>query len=155
VVGKGNSELEDILAGITGPQQRTLVEESNPAGGFYFRSDHFNFAKAGVPSLYAKGGDDLVEGGSEAGKAAGARYTADRYHKPGDEFDPNWNLAGVLQDLETLYAVGREVAAGDTWPEWYEGNPFRATREESLAGAGASDEASDGADEAVTGDDAG
>ncbi|WP_460812994.1 M28 family metallopeptidase [Luteimonas pelagia] len=154
VVGKGSSELEDILAGITGPQQRTLVEESNPAGGFYFRSDHFNFAKAGVPSLYAKGGDDLVEGGSEAGKAAGARYTADRYHKPGDEFDPDWNLAGVLQDLETLYAVGREIAEGDSWPEWYEGNPFRATREESLAGKPESEDA-DEADASANGADAG
>jgi Zn-dependent M28 family amino/carboxypeptidase len=147
VVGKGNSELEDILTGIAATQQRTLVEESNPAGGFYFRSDHFNFAKAGVPALYAKGGDDLVEGGREAGKAAGEDYTANRYHKPADEFDPNWNLAGVLQDLETLYAVGRQLVDGDSWPNWYEGNPFRAEREASMqpaAAQGAADGDSDG-----------
>jgi Zn-dependent M28 family amino/carboxypeptidase len=136
VVGKGSSELEDILTGIAATQQRVLVEESNPAGGFYFRSDHFNFAKAGVPALYAKGGDTLVEGGIDAGKAAGEDYTTNRYHKPADEFDPNWNLAGVIQDLETLYAVGRQLVDGDSWPNWYEGNPFRAEREASMQRAG-------------------
>ena len=137
VVGKGNSELEDILATFTGPQQRTLVAETNPAGGFYFRSDHFNFAKAGVPALYAKGGDDLVSGGRAAGEAAGKAYTADRYHKPADEFDPGWNFDGVLQDLEALYGVGRTLADGDRWPQWSEGNPFRAAREASRAAGGA------------------
>jgi Zn-dependent M28 family amino/carboxypeptidase len=132
VVGKGNSELEDILATFTGPQQRTQVPESNTAGGFYFRSDHFNYAKAGVPALYAKGGDDLVEGGREAGNAAAQAYTAERYHKPADEFDASWNLDGVLQDLEALYGVGRTLADSDRWPQWYEGNPFRAAREQML-----------------------
>lgn len=133
VVGKGNSELEDILKTYTDQQQRTQVMETNPAGGFYFRSDHFNYAKAGVPALYAKGGDDLVEGGRAAGEAAGKAYTADRYHKPADEFDPNWNLDGVIQDLEALYGVGRTLADSDRWPNWYEGNPFRAAREQMLA----------------------
>ena len=137
VVGKGSSELEDILATVTTEQQRTLVEESNPAGGYYFRSDHFNFAKAGVPALYAEGGEDLVEGGSEAGKAASEDYTAKRYHKPDDEFSADWDLGGVFQDLEALYAVGREIAGSGDWPEWREGNPFRAAREASLADAGA------------------
>ncbi|HST43659.1 MAG TPA: M28 family metallopeptidase [Luteimonas sp.] len=133
VVGKGNSELEDILATFTGPQQRTLVAETNPAGGFYFRSDHFNFAKAGVPALYAKGGDDLVSGGRAAGEAAGKAYTTDRYHKPADEFDAGWDFAGVLQDLDALYGVGRTLADGDRWPQWNAGNPFRAAREASLS----------------------
>ena len=137
VVGKGSSELEDILATVADEQQRTLVEESNPAGGYYFRSDHFNFAKAGVPALYAEGGEDLVEGGAEAGKAAGEDYTAKRYHKPDDEFSEDWDLTGVIQDLEALYAVGREIAGSGDWPEWREGNPFRAAREASLADAGA------------------
>src|SRR5690606_26579704 len=70
VVGKGSSQLEDVLKTYTDAQQRTQVLEGNPAGGFYFRSDHFNYAKAGVPALYAKGGDDLVQGG----KAAGAEH---------------------------------------------------------------------------------
>jgi Zn-dependent M28 family amino/carboxypeptidase len=133
VVGKGNSELEDILKTFTDEQQRTHVTETNTAGGFYFRSDHFNYAKAGVPALYAKGGDDLVEGGRAAGEAAGKAYTADRYHKPADEFDPAWNLDGVMQDLAALYGVGRTLADGDRWPNWYEGNPFRAAREKMMA----------------------
>jgi Zn-dependent M28 family amino/carboxypeptidase len=137
VVGKGNSELEDILKTFTDQQQRTQVSETNTAGGFYFRSDHFNYAKAGVPALYAKGGDDLVEGGRAAGEAAGKAYTADRYHKPADEFDPGWNFDGVMQDLQALYGVGRTLADGDRWPNWYEGNPFRAAREQMMTGEGA------------------
>jgi len=134
VVGKGNSELEDVLETYTDEQQRTQIAETNTAGGYYFRSDHFNYAKAGVPALYAKGGDDLVDGGRAAGEAAGQAYTADRYHKPGDEYDANWKLDGVLQDLQALYGVGRVLADGDRWPNWHEGNPFRAAREKMMAG---------------------
>ncbi len=137
VTGKGNSELEDILKTFADGQGRTLVEEGNPAGGFYFRSDHFNFVKAGVPALYAKGGNDLVDGGAEAGKRATDDY-ATRYHQPSDEYNPDWNLAGVVLDLEALYGVGRTLADGDQWPTWYEGNPFKAVREQSRAEAGGS-----------------
>ena len=131
VVGLGSSEMEDLLKAEADKQDRVLRAEATPESGFYFRSDHFNFAKAGVPALYAEGGEDLVEGGTAAGRAAAQEYTDLRYHKPADEFDPAWNLEGVLQDLEALYAVGRELADGDGWPNWYEGNPFRAAREAS------------------------
>jgi len=134
VVGKGNSELEDILAPIAQAQGRTLVEESNPAAGFYFRSDHFNFAKAGVPALYAEGGGDLVEGGTEAGDAAARDYTALRYHKPDDEYDPaTWKLDGAIEDIQALYSVGETLTNGDAWPNWYPGNPFRAARDAMMA----------------------
>jgi len=132
VTGKGNSELEDILKGYADKQQRTLVEEGNPAGGFYFRSDHFNFAKAGVPALYAKGGSDLVEGGVDAGKAAGDEY-AKRYHQPGDEIHDGWKYDGIVEDLGLLYDVGHELADGSAWPNWYEGNPFKAARDAQRA----------------------
>ncbi|MGJ4729446.1 M28 family metallopeptidase [Luteimonas sp. SDU101] len=132
VTGKGNSELEDILLTHAGAQQRTLVEEGNPAGGFYFRSDHFNFAKAGVPALYAKGGSDLLEGGSDAGKAAGEEY-ARRYHQPSDEVHEGWRFDGIAEDLELLHAVGQELAGGTSWPNWYEGNPFKAARDAQRA----------------------
>ncbi|MGJ4803464.1 M28 family metallopeptidase [Luteimonas sp. SDU82] len=132
VTGKGNSELEDILFTHAGAQQRTLVEEGNPAGGFYFRSDHFNFAKAGVPALYAKGGSDLLEGGSDAGKAAGEEY-ARRYHQPSDEVHEGWRFDGIAEDLELLHAVGQELAGGTSWPNWYEGNPFKAARDAQRA----------------------
>ncbi len=134
VVGMGNSELEDLLKPIAGKQGRTLVEESNPAGGYYFRSDHFNFAKAGVPALYTDGGTDLIEGGTAAGEAAGKDYNENRYHKPGDEYDPKtWKFDGTMEDLTAVYDVGAALANGDTWPNWYAGNPFRAAREAMMA----------------------
>jgi Zn-dependent M28 family amino/carboxypeptidase len=100
--------------------------------GFYFRSDHFNFAKAGVPALYADGGEDLVEGGLEAGKKAAEDY-AKHYHSPSDQFYPeSWKLDGTVQDLEVLYGVGKEIAGGDRWPNWYPGNPFKAARDKMM-----------------------
>ena len=128
VTGKGNSELEDMLKVYAEQQGRVLTEEGNPAGGYYFRSDHFNFAKAGVPALYAKGGNDLLEGGVEAGKAASEEY-AKRYHQASDEMHEGWKLDGVVQDLQALYGVGKDLAVQDKWPNWYEGNPFKAARD--------------------------
>lgn len=132
VIGIGSSELEDILRPIAEAQGRVLQPESAPQNGFYFRSDHFNFAKAGVPSLYAKGGVDHFEKGEEFGKQLAADYTANRYHKPGDEFDPNWDLAGVKEDLDALFAVGQQIVTSDIWPNWYATSAFKATREASL-----------------------
>jgi len=129
VIGMGSSQLEDILKPIAEKQGRTLHAEATPEDGFYFRSDHFNFAKAGVPALYAKGGDDLIEGGIEAGQKAQVDYRDHRYHKPADEYDPTWKLDGVIQDLEALYGVGRELAGSEQWPTWYEGNAFGAAQE--------------------------
>jgi Zn-dependent M28 family amino/carboxypeptidase len=133
VIGFGSSELEDILRPIAEAQGRVLQPESAPQNGYYFRSDHFNFAKAGVPSLYAKGGVDHVERGEEYGKAQAADYTANRYHKPSDEFDPNWDMSGVVEDLQALKQVGAEIVGSDRWPAWYPSSAFRAAREASLA----------------------
>jgi Zn-dependent M28 family amino/carboxypeptidase len=135
VVGFGSSQLEDILRPIAQQQGRSLHAEATPEDGFYFRSDHFNFARAGVPSLYAKGGDDLIEGGTAAGRLAQVDYRDNRYHKPSDEFDPTWKLEGVIQDLEALYGVGRVLADGTQWPAWYDGNAFR-TAQQQLRAAG-------------------
>ena len=130
VVGKGNSELEDVLAEVIGKQGRAANGETNTAAGYYFRSDHFNFAKAGVPALYVDSGVDLVDGGKAAGDAAGDDYTKNRYHKPGDEYDAaSWKLDGIVQDLETVYEVGTVLANGGKWPNWYAGNPFKAARD--------------------------
>jgi len=133
VVGKGNSELEDILKSVTDEQGRTLEEESTPQSGFYFRSDHFNFAKAGVPALYTESGEDLVNGGKAAGEAASKDYNTNRYHKPADQFDASWKLDGVVEDLQALYGVGRVLVDGDRWPNWYPGNAFRAARDKMMA----------------------
>ena len=130
VVGTGSSQLEALLKAVLDKQQRRIVGEANTAAGYYFRSDHFNFAKAGVPALYIDSGTDLVEGGPAAGDAAGKDYTDNRYHKPGDQYDAaTWKLDGIVQDLQTVYSVGETLAAGGQWPNWNEGNPFKAARD--------------------------
>lgn len=142
VTGFGSSELEDILKPLAANQGRTLHGETSVQSGFYFRSDHFNFAKAGVPALYADGGEDLRDGGVEAGRKAAEAYGRDRYHGPKDEFDPaTWKLDGTVEDLQLLYGVGKELAGGDRWPNWYEGNPFKAARDAMMKGKGAAPEA--------------
>ena len=131
VVGKGSSQLEDVLMTVLDTQQRKAVGESNTAAGYYFRSDHFNFAKAGVPALYIDSGTDLLEGGQAAGDAAGEDYTKNRYHKPGDQYDAaTWKLDGIVQDVETAYSVGEVLANGGQWPNWNAGNPFMAARDQ-------------------------
>lgn len=132
VNGFGSSQLEDLLKPIAAAQGRVLHAEDAPQSGFYFRSDHFNFAKAGVPALYIDGGEDLVDGGIEAGRRAAADY-AKRYHTPADEYDPaTWKLDGVMDDLQAVYGVGKELAAGDSWPNWYPDNPFKAARDKMM-----------------------
>ncbi|MDR1075537.1 MAG: M28 family peptidase [Xanthomonadaceae bacterium] len=135
VVGLGSSELEDLLNPLVEAQGRMVHGEDAPQNGIFFRSDHFSFAKAGVPALYAGSGSDLVEGGREAGKRA-SEEAARHYHQPSDEFDPAiWKLDGILEDLQLLYGVGKELAAGSGWPNWYEGNEFKAARDRSRAAA--------------------
>jgi Zn-dependent M28 family amino/carboxypeptidase len=133
VVGLGNSEIEDILKPIAAKQNRELKAENAPEKGMFFRSDHFSFAKAGVPALYAKGGIDSVEKGPEYGKAIVDEYTAEHYHKAADNFDPNWDLRGVVQDLNALYEVGAVLARGEQWPNYREGNAFKKARDASRA----------------------
>ena len=130
VVGKGSSQLEDLLKPLLDAQKRKPVGETNTAAGYYFRSDHFNFAKAGVPSLYLDSGTDLLEGGQAAGDAAGKDYTDNRYHKAGDHFDAaTWKLDGIIQDLEVVTTLGTTLANDGQWPNWYAGNPFKAARD--------------------------
>ncbi len=133
VIGLGNSELDDVLRPIAEKQQRTLVEEDGVEKGFFFRSDHFSFAKYGVPALYAKGGIDHIEKGADFGRQVQANYTTALYHKPTDEFDEAWDLRGVVQDLYALYGVGRTLANNDAWPNYVEGNAFKAARDASRA----------------------
>jgi Zn-dependent M28 family amino/carboxypeptidase len=133
VIGFGNSELEDLLRPIAERQSRILRPESAPEKGFYFRSDHFNFAKVGVPALYAKGGVDHFDKGEAYGIEAMTEYTRSRYHRPSDEFDPSWDMRGMVEDLLALYQLGSELAGGSQWPNWYDGNAFKAARDASAA----------------------
>lgn len=133
LVGGGKSELEQYLARAASVQGRVIKPEPMPEKGYYFRSDHFSFAKLGVPMIYANPGEDLIIGGIERGRAMADDYTAHRYHKPQDEYDPAWDWSGAVQDLELNYAIGRELADSDAWPNWYPSSEFRAVRDQSRA----------------------
>ncbi len=135
VVGMGKSDLDSYLAAALAKQSRVASAEPTPEKGFYYRSDHFMLAKHGVPMLYFDAGDDLIEGGRDAGRAAAADYEKNKYHGPKDEFDPNWNWAGAEKDLQVYYAVGRMLAMTAAWPNWVDGDEFRAARDKSRAGA--------------------
>ena len=134
VIGKGKSQLDLYLEAAAKSEGRTPEMEPTPEKGFYYRSDHFSFAKLGVPMVYFEGGDDLVTGGKAAAKAAAEDYEKNRYHAPGDEFDENWDWSGVMSDLKLYYRVGRMLAMTDAWPNWNEGDEFRAVRDKSRNG---------------------
>ncbi|MEZ5927118.1 MAG: M28 family metallopeptidase [Parvularculaceae bacterium] len=134
VVGSGASELEDILKEKAAAHGRYLRPDAEPEKGYFYRSDHISLAKKGVPMLYADQGIDLVDGGEEAGKALAEDYTVHRYHSPADELDDSWNFDGMIDTVDILYETGAELAYSDKWPNWYEGNEFRALRDAQRAG---------------------
>lgn len=131
VVGSGKSELDQYLDASLSTMGRRATSDSTPEAGYYYRSDHFAFAKRGVPMLYLDGGEDLIDGGVEAGQAVAKDYRDNRYHAPKDEFDENWNWEGVMQDLQLFYRIGRMLAMSSSWPNWVEGDEFRAIRDQS------------------------
>jgi Zn-dependent M28 family amino/carboxypeptidase len=133
VIGYGASELETYLAKAAARQGRVVEPEPTPEKGFFYRSDHFNFAKRGVPSLYIKLGVDDREQGREWGLKYEAEYVAERYHKVGDEFAPGADLRGAVEDLTLLRDVGNAIANERTFPNWNPDNEFRAIRDRSLA----------------------
>ncbi len=132
VVGYGASELDDYLLRAAAAQDRVLKPEPTPEKGFYYRSDHFNFAKKGVPALYAESGVDYRDRPEGWGLEQQADYTANRYHKPGDEYRADWNLQGMLEDMALYFQIGYELANSDALPQWSEDSEFRAVRERSL-----------------------
>jgi len=131
VVGKGKSELDAYLDRALTGLGRVSKNEPTPEKGFYYRSDHFSFAKLGVPMIYFEGGEDLIKGGVEAGSALALDYTQNRYHGPKDEFDPHWDWSGAEADLKLYYSVARELAQTTHWPNWNAGDEFRAIRDAS------------------------
>jgi Zn-dependent M28 family amino/carboxypeptidase len=132
VIGMGASDLDDYLREAAAQQGRTLRPDPEPEKGFYYRSDHFNFAKQGVPALYTDVGVEFVGKPAEYSKQKRDEYTNKDYHAPSDEVKPDWDLAGAVEDAQLLYAVGYRVANADKFPEWKPGNEFRAKREEML-----------------------
>ncbi len=133
-IGGGKSELDAWLARAAARAGVRVSPEPNPEAGYYFRSDQFSLAKMGVPMLYGRGGEDLVNGGPAAGRAASADYRAHRYHQVGDEYDPAWDWTGAVTDVRIYYDVGRALATSTEWPNWYPNDAFRAIRDRSRAG---------------------
>ncbi|HEV2866967.1 MAG TPA: M28 family metallopeptidase [Allosphingosinicella sp.] len=133
-VGAGKSELDAYLRRAAAASRLVLRPEPAPEAGYYYRSDHFSLARQGVPMLYPKLGEDLVNGGVAAGHAAAQDYRANRYHQPSDEYNPSWDWTGALRELGIFYRIGRELAMSEDWPNWNRGDEFRAIRDRSRAG---------------------
>ena len=131
--GDGGLTLQDDLIKVAKAHGRYFTPDPRPEAGGFFRSDHFSFAKQGLPAISFRSGEDLVKGGVAAGKAASEAYTRDRYHQPADEFDPNWDLTGMAQDLAIVYDLGRELANSREWPQWKAGSEFKAARDKTAA----------------------
>ncbi len=132
VIGLGNSSLDDDLRAAAEAQQRTLSADPEPEKGYFYRSDHFEFAKQGVPALYTDAGIDYIGKPADYGRTKRDEYTANDYHKPGDEVKPDWDLSGAVDDARLLFEVGYRVAQGTTWPEWKPGTEFKAKRDSML-----------------------
>ena len=135
IIGQGQSQMDDYLQAALKPQGRTIGGDEEPEKGFFYRSDQLNFARQGVPVLYARGGFDKLDGGKTAGRAAYDDFTSNRYHKPADNYDPNWDLSGVIEDVQALYTVGKRLADESTFPQWDKDSEFRAAREAALKAA--------------------
>ena len=131
VQGYGMSQLDEIADRAAAAQGRRIDPDPEPEKGYYFRSDHFELAKMGVPMIYPDHGIDHVEHGSEYGSERNALYVAERYHMVTDEFDDSWDLTGVVPDVLLYYDIGAAVIDSDLWPEWNEGTEFKAARDES------------------------
>ena len=131
IAGTARLGLLDMLIAEGRRQGRTFSGDPRPEAGSFYRSDHFPFAKAGVPAISWRAGNDLVNGGTQRGIALAADYTDKRYHQPDDEFDPNWDLSGIAQDAVLLHNVGYGLANSNEWPNWSEDSEFRATRDQT------------------------
>ena len=135
IVGRGQSELEDHLGEEAAKVNRVISSETNPEGGSYYRSDHFNFAKQGVPALYAGAGVEVIGKEKGYGKKMKDEYGNKNYHRPSDEYDPEtWTLEGAISDLQLIYNLGQRLAATEEWPQWKPGSEFKTIREKYMAG---------------------
>ena len=132
VVGKGNSELDYILEMAAAQDGKYLIPDAEPEKGFYYRSDHFEFAKQGVPALYADGGIDVVGKGTEYGYKKKDEYTYENYHALSDEVKDDWDYSGMVEDGRILFRVGYAAGQHSKWPEWSDGTEFKSKRTEMI-----------------------
>lgn len=130
VIGFGQSEMDDLAAAVATTQGRYIIPDPDAGKGYFYRSDHFNFAKIGVPALYASADYEAVDGGVEVIQALKDAYLANRYHKPQDEYDAvDWRYGGLYQDAMLYLTIGDQLANSNTFPRWKEGSEFKNIRE--------------------------
>ncbi|GAA4018339.1 M28 family metallopeptidase [Sphingomonas swuensis] len=129
ISGTAKVGLLDMLIAEGRRQGRSYTPDAKVEAGYFFRSDHFPFAKRGVPAISFGEGQDLVTGGRARGAALEEEYTAKRYHQPDDEYDSSWNLTGLVQDAQLLHRVGRDLANSTAWPNWSQDSEFRGARD--------------------------
>jgi Zn-dependent M28 family amino/carboxypeptidase len=134
MVGDDNSTLIDLLREVAKEQGRVVNPDPEPEKGFYYRSDHFEFAKVGVPALYPDSGIDYIGKDSAYSKQKRDEYTSKDYHKVSDEIKPDWDLAGAVEDAQLLTTIGYRVAQGEKYPEWKTGSEFKAKRDTMMKG---------------------
>ena len=132
VIGYGNSTLDDLAAAILQKTNRILVPDTEPQKGYFYRSDHFEFAKQGIPAFYTHSGKDIIGPTAGYGKKRSDDYTSEDYHKVSDEIKPWWDFEGAATDARLFFELGREVANTSKWPEWKPGTEFKAKREAML-----------------------
>lgn len=135
LIGSGASELDDYVRDAAGEQGRLIRPDPEPEKGFYYRSDHFNFAREGVPALNPEEGTDYIGKPSDFARRVRDEWTEHDYHKPSDTVKSDWDLRGAREDLKLFMAVGYRVAESDRFPEWRPGHEFKAKRDAMLAAA--------------------
>jgi len=133
ISGTAKLDLLDDLIAAGKEQGRYFTTDPHPETGGFYRSDHFSFAKQGVPALSFGSGRDLATGGLARGEELAADYTSKRYHQPADEFNPQWDFSGMAQDANLLHIVGERLANSREWPNWSQDSEFRAARDRSAA----------------------
>ncbi len=132
VIGYGNSTLDDLAAALLKKSNRVLVPDTQPEKGYFYRSDHFEFAKEGVPAFYTHAGKDIVGQPAGYGQQRADRYTAVDYHKVTDEIKDWWDFSGAALDARLFFDLGTDVANGPKWPAWKPGTEFKAKRDAML-----------------------
>ena len=129
----GHSTLDDFLAEAAARQGRRVVPDTQPEKGMFYRADHFEFAKGGVPALYTSAGKEVIGQPAEFGRRKSTEYIERHYHQPSDNIDPTWDLTGAVEDTALLFDVGYRLATEDTYPQWQEGDEFKPRRDADLA----------------------
>jgi Zn-dependent M28 family amino/carboxypeptidase len=133
IIGLGNSTIDDFAVNILEADGRYVMPDHTPEQGSYFRSDHFNFAKVGVPSLYLARGVDNVEHGKEWGLEASKKWLMANYHKPSDNYEPDvWKFDGMLEDVKVYFEVGYDMSMSEEFPGWAKDSPFKAARDKMM-----------------------